>query len=52
MRFDFSIEHVPGKKLHTPDAISRAPLEETSMEGDILNDEMEHYVKAVFSRSR
>ena len=34
-RFDFSIEHVPGKHLDTPDTLSRAPLrkpEDTAQE--------------------
>ena len=29
MRFDYIIKHVPGKSLHTADALSQAPLEYT-----------------------
>ena len=29
MRFDYVIKHVPGKSLHTADALSQAPLEYT-----------------------
>ena len=29
MRYDYEIKHVPGKLLHTADALSRAPLKDT-----------------------
>ena len=27
MRFEYTITYVPGKKLHTPDTLSRAPVD-------------------------
>ncbi|XP_046396811.1 uncharacterized protein K02A2.6-like [Ischnura elegans] len=48
MRFDYEVIYVPGKKLYTPDALSRSPISKTPKEGDILTDEdVELYVEAV-----
>ena len=47
-RFDYSIEHTPGKQLHTADVLSRAtpPFKETER---IAVDEVESFAKAVVS---
>ncbi|XP_046391596.1 uncharacterized protein K02A2.6-like [Ischnura elegans] len=48
MRFDYDVVYVPGKKLFTPDALSRSPIPETPRESDILSDEeVELYVKEI-----
>ena len=44
MRFDFTINHVPGKELHTADTLSRAPLTEMD---DPLRKEVNAYVEMV-----
>ena len=50
MRFDFTIEHTPGKLLYTADALSRSPREDKAYETKPCNDpheEVECYVSAV-----
>ena len=44
MRFDFEITHVPGKELHTADALSRAPLGEMD---DPFHKEVHVYVQMI-----
>lgn len=36
MKFDYVMEHVPGKEFNTPDALSRAPLPEGTKDQDII----------------
>ena len=50
MRFDYVIKHVPGKSLHTADALSRAPLKHT-MDSDeqAQVEEIEFHVSEVIS---
>lgn len=45
-RFDYSIQHVSGKLLHTADALSRAPI--TATEAQLcLSDEVETFIESV-----
>lgn len=43
MRFDYSIEHVPGKELWTANALSRSPVEPPQK----MEEELEAYVQLV-----
>ncbi|XP_037501558.1 uncharacterized protein K02A2.6-like [Rhipicephalus sanguineus] len=45
MRFDYSIEHVPGKEMWIADALSRAPVETA----ESMEEEVEAYVQIVTS---
>lgn len=45
MRFDYSIEHVPGKEMWIADALSRAPVEIA----ESMEEEVEAYVQIVTS---
>ncbi|XP_022784584.1 uncharacterized protein K02A2.6-like [Stylophora pistillata] len=50
LRFDFTIEHVPGKSLYTADSLSRSPQDDkahASKSWNDLRDEVECYVNAV-----
>ena len=44
MRYQFSINHVPGKDLNTADFLSRSPLKETE---DNLGKEVKAYVDMI-----
>lgn len=43
VKFDYSIEHVPGKDFSTPDALSRAPLPDGNMDEDIISVKEEKF---------
>lgn len=45
-RFDYTIHHVPGKELHTADALSRSPLSIASVD---TQNELENFVDAITS---
>ena len=47
MRYNFSIDHVPGKFLYTADALSRAPIDRNSSASKEHQSEVECYVNAV-----
>ena len=48
MRFDYVIKHVPGKSLHTADALSRAPLEYTVDSDELMEiQEIECHISTV-----
>ena len=48
MRFDYVIKHVPGKSLHTADALSRAPLEYTVDSDELMEiQEIECHIPIV-----
>ena len=52
MRFDYSIQHVPGKLLYTADALSRATNQDAPTPDQITSqDEVESYIDAVVSHS-
>ena len=48
MRFDYIIKHVPGKSLHTADALSQAPLEYTVDSDELMKiQEIECHIPTV-----
>ena len=47
-RFDYTIQHVPGKLLYTADALSRAPITATEAPLD-QSDEVETFIESVTS---
>ena len=48
MRFDYIIKHVPGKSLHTADALSRAPLEYTVDSDELMEiQEIECHISTI-----
>ena len=48
MRFQYSIQHVPGKTLYTADTLSRAPLEETQDASSSLSSQnIEQFVQTI-----
>ena len=47
MRYNFSINHVPGKFLYTADALSRAPIDQDPSASEELQSEVECYVNVV-----
>ncbi|XP_011701249.1 PREDICTED: uncharacterized protein K02A2.6-like [Wasmannia auropunctata] len=49
LRFNYTIEHVPGKSLQTADTLSRAPLPHRGKDQDILREEIEHYAQAIIA---
>ena len=49
-RFDFAIQHVPGKLLYTTDALSQAPLTETNADSLELQ-EVETFISEVTKQS-
>ena len=50
MSYDYEIRHVPGKLLHTADALSRAPLKNTISPNELVQvEEMEFHMSSVTS---
>ena len=47
MRFNFSIEHVPGKLLYTADTLSQAPLKEDNLKNSELQTEVESFIATI-----
>ena len=47
LRYNFSISHVPGKNLVTPDTLSRAPVSGVT-ELESMQNEVQGYVDGVF----
>ena len=48
MRFDYIIKHVPGKSLHTADALSQAPLEYTVDSDELMKiQEIQYHISTV-----
>jgi len=47
MRFHYTIHHVPGKSLYTADALSRAPIRDSTQTDVITSSEVEHFVDAI-----
>ena len=45
MRYSYNISHVPGKNLHTADALSRTPVENDHL-GEDFGEEVETYVES------
>jgi len=48
-KFDYSIEHVPGKLLYTADALSRAPMSDADDDVPQSQEEVEVFIDAVVS---
>ena len=46
MRFDYTVEHIPGKLQYAADALSRAPLPDTTCKEN-LQSEVEEFIDAV-----
>ena len=46
MRFDYTVEHVPGKLLYAADAFRRAPLPDTTCKEN-LQSKVEEFIGAV-----
>ena len=50
MRYDYEIKHVPGKLLHTADALSRAPLKDTINSNEVSQaEDIEFHMSSVIS---
>ena len=50
MRFQYTINHVPGKTLYTADTLSRASLKDTSeANGHTSSNEIEWFVQAIIA---
>ena len=50
MRYDYEIKHVPGKLLHTADALSKAPLKDTINPNEMCEaEEIEFHMSSVIS---
>ena len=50
MRYDYEIKHVPGKLLHTADALSRAPLKDTISSNEVSQaEDIEFHMSSVIS---
>ena len=50
MRYDYEIKHVPGKLLHTADALSRAPLKDTINSNEVSQaKDIEFHMSSVIS---
>ena len=47
MRFQYTIQHVPGKSLYTADTLSRAPLKNPCDAAAVLSGETEQFVQAI-----
>ena len=45
MRYNFTINHVPGKSLTTADTLTRAPISEPNSEDVLLQDESDAYIQ-------
>ena len=51
MRFDYSIEHTPGKFLCTADALSRSPLPNQPDKYTVeQHEDVEHFISAIISQ--
>ena len=50
MKYHYEIKHVPGKFLHTTDALSRAPLKDTINANELVQvEDIELYMSSVIS---
>lgn len=49
LKFQYNITYVPGKTFFVPDALSRAPLSESSDDIDIILDDSKVYINAIYS---
>ena len=45
MRFNFTISHVPGKYLSTADALSRAPISNTTPRDQLTSEDVDAYIQ-------
>lgn len=50
-QYDYAVEHVPGKNLHTADALSRAPAAESKERDLILQEKVEAFVTSIVEHS-
>lgn len=49
LKFNYTINYVPGKTFYIPDALSRAPLSDGNKDGDVIHCDSEVYINAVVS---
>ena len=47
LRYDFTISHIPGQDLVTADALSRAPVSNSTASDQLLKEEVDAYIQAV-----
>ena len=47
LRYDFTISHIPGQDLVTADALSRAPVSNSTASDQLLEEEVDAYIQAV-----
>ena len=47
LRYDFTISHIPGQDLVTADALSRAPVSNSTASDQFLEEEVDAYIQAV-----
>ena len=47
LRYNYTISHIPGQDLVTADALSRAPVSDSTASDQLLEEEVDAYIQAV-----